>query len=131
MSAIRNAEYAGQLIDYEGMTYGKCRPTDIDQSIDFQGKTFVFTELKYGSTPLTPGQKYHLQHLVKGLRRGGCVAYAVLCSHITPPSEQVVSRDASVIMYFDGNTWQRPDSDMTHHQFVQEVHDDHQQEKER
>jgi hypothetical protein len=131
MSAIRNIKRMAQCIEYEGMVFGKCKPTDIDQSIDFQGNVFIFSEFKFGLSGLTPGQKYHLQHLVKAVNKGGKQAYAVLVTHDTPVEELISSYNSRVVMYYDGNGWTRPSRETTHYEWMKEIHDEYQAEKER
>ena len=74
-TSFTNRARAEQLIDFRGLQFGKCSPTDIDMSMDWQGKTFVFVEIKGAGKPITAGQKYHLEGLCKGLTRGGKTAW--------------------------------------------------------
>jgi len=90
-SKIHNRARIRQIIDFDGLEWGKLRPTDIDLSIDWQGKTFVFVELKSAGTALTLGQRIHLEGLVKAIRAGGRLAWAVFAHHDTDVSEDVTA----------------------------------------
>ncbi len=106
MSSFHNRKRAAQLLDFKGMTYGKCSPTDLDFSIDFQQKCFVFGEIKGKFQKLSVGQRIHLEGLVKGLRKGGLEAFAVFAKHDTVASEDVIIYDCFDTMVYDGNSWE-------------------------
>lgn len=125
---IKNRERAKQLLAFDGMQYGKCRPTDIDVSIDFQGKTFVFVELKGAGAPLTLGQKIHLQGLVHAIRAGGRMAWAILAHHDTPDCEHDVHvGEAKVFSVYDGNSWSTEAKGKQLHQILEAMHAVHQE----
>jgi hypothetical protein len=79
--------------------------TDIDLSCDWQGRTFVFIELKYHGTLLTRGQQYHLEGLVKGLVKGGKKAIAILAHHEATKGDPIVAQAAMVNRVFEGDQW--------------------------
>jgi hypothetical protein len=107
MSQIYSRPRAKQLIDYNGLEWGRCRPTDIDMSIDFKGELFIFVEAKLGDALLTMGQRLHLQGLVDGLRAGGKEAYAVFAVHDkADPEDDVIAADMAVKMVYDGSDWE-------------------------
>ena len=123
---IRNRSRASQLLGFDGMQYGKCRPTDIDVAIDWQGKTFAFVELKGKGKALELGQKIHLQHLVNALRQSGRVAYAIYAHHNTPnASHDVLVADALVWSVYDGARWNRELGDVTVDEKLAEIYDMH------
>lgn len=123
---IRNRERARQLLAFDRMQYGKCRPTDIDIAIDWQGQTFVFVEMKGKGAPLELGQKIHLQHLVNGLRSAGKLAYAIHAHHDTPNADDdVFCADALVWSVYDGKRWVRELSHTTVDEKLAEIYDLH------
>ena len=105
---INNRARAAQLMAFDGMQYGKCRPTDIDLSMDWQGKYFVFTELKGVGVPLTLGQKIHLTGLVDAIEAGGRQAVAILAHHDTPKCEHDVHVAESMVhSIYTGGSWEK------------------------
>lgn len=126
MSSIENRERMGQLLDFDGLEWGLCRCTDIDLSVDWQGRTFVFVEVKSGDAPLTKGQKIHLQGLVKGLRAGGKTAYAILARHHTPVGEDVIVKDCQIESLYDGYCWlQYPENGDTVETLMNKLYREH------
>ena len=117
---------AKQLLAFDDLSWGKIRPTDIDLSLDFGGKVFVFGELKSGSATLTTGQRIHLQGLVRGLRKGGLIANAFRANHNTPNNEHDVHvAEAVVQSVYEGEIWERPPHGMTVLDFMNDIHDRH------
>ena len=122
---IKNRERAKQLMAFDDMQYGRCRPTDVDISMDFQGRTFVFGELKGNNMPLTLGQKIHLEGLVKAIRAGGKTAYAFLAHHDTPECKHDVRVSEAVpAKVFNGERWFTPEQDSVH-SLLQTIHEEH------
>lgn len=109
-SSFHNRARAAQLVDFKGLQWGKCRCTDIDISVDWQGRTFVFTEIKSEGAPLTAGQKYHLEGLVKAIRAGGKVAYAVVAHHQTKVTEDIQAAQCRTAKVYDGTIWHPTDT---------------------
>ena len=110
MSSFKNRARAAQLIDFQGLAWGRLRPTDIDLSIDWGGKTFVFVEVKGINQGLTVGQRIHLEGLVKAIRAGGRTAWAVVAKHSTRANEDVIAADCLSTSIFDGNNWNTVDT---------------------
>lgn len=111
---IRNKEYMSQIVDFNGMVYGRCSPTDIDLSMDFQKKVFIFVELKFKGTGLTTGQKIHMMGLVEAIEDGGRRAYAILAEHDTPVGESIIAAEALPIMVYSRNRWELARKDTLH-----------------
>lgn len=124
---IANRERASQLLAFDGLQWGKCKCTDIDVSLDFQGKTFVFVELKGKGAQLTMGQRLHLQGLVQGLTAGGKTAFAVVANHDTPDTNHDVHvAEAPVYMYYTGmGRWLKPTNPETVKQFIDKIYEGH------
>lgn len=123
---INNRDKAKQLLAFDGMKYGLCRPTDIDISMDFQQKCFVFVELKTLGAPLTTGQKVHLQGLVDAIVAGGKQATAILAHHSTPECEHDVHCAESVVhsVYTGGRGgWEKIHPLTTLNDFIKLVHE--------
>ena len=124
---IKNRNRAAQLLAFDDMQYGKCRPTDIDLSIDFQGKYFVFTELKGRGVPLTLGQKIHLTGLVDAIEAGGREAIAILAHHDTPSCDDDVHVAESIVhSVYQGGRWERIMLKVTLDKFIESLHNHYQ-----
>jgi len=123
MTYVRNKQLMSQIIDFNGLLYGKCRPTDIDLSLDFNKEVFIFAELKFRGTALTLGQRIHLMGLVDAIEAGGRMAYAVVSWHETPKGEDIQARDSVVKnVYFEG-AWHPQESDVTLDMYMSACHD--------
>ena len=121
---INNRNRAKQLLAFDGLVFGKCRPTDIDFSMDFQGAVFVFGEIKGGSLGLTMGQKIHLQGLVKSINSGGKQAYAFLAHHNQSDTDKDVHVGACLVRsVYDGVAWQPYEGSVA--ALVGDIHADH------
>lgn len=97
-SSFRDRENAKQLIDFGGLKYGRCSPTDIDLTIEWRGLTFVFVEIKRRGTPLTLGQKLFLENVVKAINESGKHAVALFAEHDGIPVEQdIMAADTQVV----------------------------------
>jgi hypothetical protein len=110
---IRDMELMAQPVITEGLVFGRCGTTDIDISMDWQKKYFLFVELKHISTGLTTGQRIHLEGLVDGLKAGGRTAVAILAKHDTAKGEPILARNALVASVYMGDGWENYDSSTT------------------
>lgn len=121
---INNRARAKQLLAFDGMQYGKCKPTDIDVSIDFQQKCFVFVELKGGNQRLTQGQKIHLMGLVDAIVAGGREAHAILANHDTmDTSHDVHVAEATAVSVYSGNgSWEEINVKKSVDTVIQEIY---------
>ena len=118
-----NRPRARQLVAFDDLTWGKCRPTDIDFSVDFQQRVFIFGELKGVAAPLTTGQRIHLEGLVKAIRAGGREAYAFLAHHDTPDTNDDVHTAAAIVdRVYNGERWTAPDAMETVRDFTNRVY---------
>ena len=116
---IQDAAKVGQIVDYAGMLYGSCSPTDIDLSLDFGCNVFIFVEFKYKGYGLTTGQKIHLMGMVNAIEAGGKEAYAILAHHNGEP--EIAAADSKVAMVYSSGSWVVLE-DATLHDLVSEIH---------
>ena len=128
MSSFKNRARAAQLIDFQGLAWGKLRPTDIDLSLDWGGKTFVFVEVKGINQALTIGQRIHLEGLVNAIKAGGKTAWAIVAKHSTRATEDIMAADCIVYSMYDGNSWDDMYTNPTLSDTMNELHTIHTQE---
>ena len=122
---IKNRDRAKQILAFDNMNYGRCRPSDIDLSVDFQGNMFVFAELKGVGVPLTLGQRIHLTGLVDAITAGGKQAVAILAHHDTKDTEHDVHCAESIVhsvYYGGGGNWERILDKTTLDKFITDLH---------
>lgn len=86
---IENEEYLKMPILFTGMMFSGKSPTDIDASMDFDGKFFIFYEIKTNKGEISRGQARHLYELTKGLIAGGRKAAALVVDYEGKPSEGI------------------------------------------
>jgi hypothetical protein len=123
---IGNRKKAAQLLAFDGLEWGKIRPTDVDLSLDFKQRLFIFGELKSLGSSLTVGQRIHLEGLVKGLRAGGKDAVAFLAEHKTDDNTHDVHvAEAKVVSFFDGSQWKPPTKKQTVREFIDVCREEH------
>lgn len=109
---IRNKEHAQTLRDYSGMAWGRITPTDIDGFVEFGDRVFVIVESKYGSAPLSVGQRLALERLSDAVSRSRhCLL--VVCSHNSPSDEEIPMHECIVTQYRSGGIWRIPRSQTT------------------
>jgi len=58
---IRNLTYTRQRADFRGLRFGTITPTDVDGSIEFEGRCCIFMETKHGDADLPTGQRLWLE----------------------------------------------------------------------
>ena len=124
-TSFKNRARAAQLIDFQDLQWGRLRPTDIDLSIDWGGKTFVFVEVKGINQGLTVGQRIHLEGLVNAIRAGGKTAYALVAKHSTRANEDIMAADCLVASIYSGNNWETVDTNATLSDSMNFLYDTH------
>lgn len=109
---IRNKEHAQTLRDYSGMSWGRITPTDIDGFVEFGDRVFVIVESKYGSAPLSVGQRLALERLSDAVSRSRhCLL--VVCAHSSQSDEEIPMHECIVTQYRSGGIWRIPKSQTT------------------
>jgi hypothetical protein len=118
--AIRHLERYKQLIEFTGLQFErKITPTDIDASLDFEGREWVFVEYKSGDAQMPGGQRRHLEALCDNLNTcttadGRSIsATAMLAVHNCPPSEVINGAQATVASYYWKRAWKAPETEIT------------------
>lgn len=98
----------GQQLLFEGCRWGNCTPSDIDACIEFDGRLFLFIEVKQWGMEPPVGQRLMLEHIVQAtLQKPGVSAFALLAWHNTPAPEPIRLEDCIVASYYHGvGDWQ-------------------------
>lgn len=95
---IQYPERKRQIMDFDGLKFGKITPSDIDAFIEYKDKGFIFIEIKLhrkdGQFKVPPGQKLGYKRLVDALTAAGKPAILIYAEHFEyDPSMNI---DASV-----------------------------------
>lgn len=101
---IQFPERANQEIDFSGIKYGRITPMDIDGTIEYHNKAFIFYEYKFGNAELPKGQRLAYERLVDKLQGEATV---LVCEHnVTDPSVAINGAEALVReIYYHGKWW--------------------------
>ena len=113
-AGIRNIDAAKQPVDFSKLNpaCGK-QSTDIDISMDVNGRWFSFGEAKYMGAPCPEGQRIHLASLVNAIRAPcdgrDTDAYAYITSHSTPPGEDKIDPSTALVTeyYWNLGYWRK------------------------
>lgn len=107
---FQHTKRAKQLIEFPGLRYGNCTPTDIDGFIEWRNEVFVVFEIKHGDEKLPLGQKRALMNLVNNLTDAGKKAVLFVARHnVSDPKETVIAADTEVVLVYlkegDDGVW--------------------------
>ena len=79
---IRNVDQIKQVLDFSGLQLGGGRyPMDIDGFLDWQGRQFIFIEVKYGDTALPRGQELAYERLCDTCVAGHVNSVVLVAQH--------------------------------------------------
>lgn len=106
MGGILHRKRIGQVKDFAGLEWGSITPTDIDMSLDFQGKLFVFVDFKYKDAPFPDGQRKHLEYLVDAIAKGGAKAVACVAIHGQEIGQDIACKSAIVESRYYLGKWE-------------------------
>lgn len=99
---------AEQGRDFSGLRFGSITPTDIDGSMDFGGRVFVFMEAKHRTATLPSGQRKHLEYQCISHTESGRDAIALVLMHDTPVTEQINFAECEVVEFWMNGRWHKP-----------------------
>lgn len=104
---IKNPARVHQFINFEGMAFDGCMPTDIDAFLEYRGNYILF-EYKYAGKDMPTGQRLALEHTVNDLQKARRNAVAFLCDHdVRDPAEDIKGADAVVRAVYWNGKWYR------------------------
>lgn len=103
-------ERAKQMIEFVGIQYRDCTPTDVDLFIEKNNKAFIFSEIKHKDADLPYGQSKALTRVVDALDDVGKDVILFIGRHeIDDPNENVIASDTEVSeIYFKNKWWYAP-----------------------
>ncbi len=101
---IQNRQRSTQVIDYSGLRYGKCTPTDIDGLIELAGNVFIFIEYKFGNADMPYGQRLALERVVD-IMDTVKPSLLIHAQHFTPPDQDIDGANAKVVKVRTNKTW--------------------------
>lgn len=107
---IYNRQRAKQINNFNGLSYGKITPTDIDGLLDMHGKCAILIEMKYKDAPLPFGQKLALERVVSNSK---VASICIVAAHDLPVDLDVPVADCIVREYFYHGKWHEPKEQYT------------------
>ena len=101
---IENEDRLRQVVDFEGLKFGKLYPTDVDGVLEYKNKGYIFLEFKCGDACLSQGQCIALTRMVDDLSK---VKPAVLfvARHRTRTCDKVYADKCIVTEYYWNGEW--------------------------
>lgn len=78
---IQYQDHARQLLIYEGMTFGRITPTDIDGVIEYHDEAVILYECKHADAEIPRGQKIALVRIIDDLQAANKEAILLICEH--------------------------------------------------
>ncbi len=105
---FRDETLARRLIDFEGMNYGKIRPTDLDVIYEIQNNIYILCEVKYHDWKENRGQDLCFERLCDDLTRAGKKVlgiYAVTHTDFYTTGEKIYLNECIVHKFRLGYEW--------------------------
>ncbi len=101
---IRDRQRSTQVIDYSGLRYGKCTPTDIDGLIELAGKVFIFIEYKFSDAQMPYGQRLALERVVDMMNELK-PSLLIHAQHFSQPEQDIDGANAKVVKVRTNRQW--------------------------
>lgn len=101
---IENEDRLRQVVDFEGLKFGKLYPTDVDGVLEYRNKGYILLEFKCGDACLSQGQRIALTRMVDDLSK---VKPAILfvARHKTRVCDTVDAGKCVVTNYYWNGMW--------------------------
>lgn len=92
---------AKQIIDYSGLCFGNCSPTDVDGLLDYKNQCSILLEYKLGNKELPKGQRLALERSADNSK---IPAVVIVATHDVADSNVDIPADSCPVreMYFGG-----------------------------
>lgn len=104
---------ARQVITYDGMTFNKISPTDVDGLIEYRGKAYIVYEVKYDGAEMSQGQKLALTRMADDFKSAGKEAVLLICEHHNSAQTDVLLADTVVRELYYNGKFHRPQAKRT------------------
>lgn len=101
---IQYRKRSQQIIDFSGLRYGKCTPTDIDGLIELGGRVFIFIEYKFGDAEMPYGQRLALERIVD-IMNDAKPSLLVVAKHDNPVEQDIDGANATVVKVRTDRRW--------------------------
>ena len=106
---IQYEERFKQPLLFEGMTFNKVCPTDIDAFTEYHNRLFIVMEVKRNDATLSYGQATALVRVVDAIQESGKEAVLYICRHnISDCSKPVFLKDTLVTDIYYRKEWYKP-----------------------
>ena len=103
---VKYEERFKQPLLFEGMTFDKIYPTDIDAITEYHNHFFIIMEVKGEGVPLSYGQLTALQRIVDALQDAKKDAVLFVCRHnVEDRTKPVLLRDTIVSEAYYNRQW--------------------------
>lgn len=95
-----------QPLLFQGMTFDKICPTDIDAFTEYHNRFFIIMEVKYQDAPLSYGQETALSRLVDAIQESHRIAVLFICRHqVSDRSKPILLKDTMVTDAYYNHQW--------------------------
>ena len=103
---IQNRERKKQILDYSGLKYGQCTPSDVDGLLEYHDSCIILYEYKLDSAPMPHGQRQALERLCNAIEHGGKPCLLLVCQHDVQDCGANVDAAAAVVReLYTGGRW--------------------------
>ena len=87
--SIRHLDLYCQALDFSGLQFGRCSPTDVDFFIELGGKEVILGEFKRANTSVSYGQRRALTTLAMLAHQKGVEVLAFIARHNSPSKKSI------------------------------------------
>jgi len=102
---LRNKNRAAQLLNFDGLEFENKQASDIDYIMDWNGKMFIFAEVKHVKSEMTTGQCILFENLCDTIADAGKPAIGIVCRHMTHEHEEVDLKNCVVDSFYYRGQW--------------------------
>ncbi len=95
---IRNVDFAGQVISFDGLMFNNASPTNMDAMLEYKDKGFIFVEAKRNNAPVPVGQEIAFKRLVNALNKPAVCFFTTWT--LLDSNEQICLAESRVVQYY-------------------------------